>query len=891
MELDTDTMDDSRTSLVGRKRDLHEGEALAMKNSEQASPESSTIPAGSATKGDGETATTASKPPVDVSSRADGEQLGSAPPIGGEIHPESASAGAHGEGALATMAETTPEEGHSKTEDAATERHGNVEEVPHTSVRSKVTSLPTNQPPLYPFDTEQGRKQAGTQAQNRVPAFGQDNAQSPSFQDGRIPSTSGWNSGVQPGLRTSFGSKRSSRAVKSSKQPQVAQPKEFVVGEIREVEIANNSPNPLSTASDHSTTNNNPQAPNLESVPAEPPTVSLEKTLPEASKMHQEEPFESVNAGTRSKSLEALTADVDLVLAYTKFWPLPHSWTAANLVNTGKTFYPAPARELRKFQHHGESFATPLMLNELGMPYKIQDFSFNIFAPAFLRQNLAAIRNWELGDLRSAFHCYQNNWYFHLPKLQPILLATSRAAGHLTFEEAMELARDDRAVVKTDTKPSAQVQQNPLLPKTSRISSSPTDKSQSLVSSTSVTIDLTGEFTKGQGEDVRMTDALSSATPMASTTTLSAEEMRLQRRYFPADGNDASICRCLACGDTGHKVENCPALSCELCLQVGKHSSLTCPSSLRCSKCRQRGHKTVNCPEKLSARAESSSCEICGSQEHLEEKCHFIWRSFVPKQEEIRVVRDIPIHCYQCGADGHYGPACGLTKGSSLSSDHPTWSLANHRKYVDPTSVNRALSAGVDYSIPKSNQKEFSIKGKGRANDPFTIEDSDDEADFIRPKINKPSTQRGHIQFNEPSKTDHRAPNEDSYRPQYHDYHDSDMRFNVQSHIQDPYSQGYQPNLAPIHPPIDQFPNSMGYNRRKRGRSNSPNPGPPESSKKQKKKKKAQSQQANTEPIGSASNLAPASMKPQKKLNKKARKRELAAKTAAKSAGGKSNRH
>lgn len=884
-EQDTDVTDDSRTSVVGRKRDLQDREPLTMMNSEHDldSPGMPAILASGTTKGDGKTVDAALISPVEVPIRADGDESHLSP--------------------TSTVVQETEEKGPG----ANTTMAGGAFSAQHEG-----SSVPSQtQPALYLFPTDQGHVGAGVQARNTVPVFAQDGSQLSPPKDDPTPPSSGWNKGVQPGLRTSFGAKRSSRTANPPKQPPVSQPKGPVIGETKKSEIASNSPKPQTQKP---MVSQDSQASKV--VSDNPPPVGVGITTAEALQISQEPP-ESIRAGTRSSNIEAVTADVDLVLAQTKSWPLPAAWRAAVLINTGKTFYPTPARITRPFQHHSKIFATPLMFNELGMPYKIQDFSFNTFAPAFLKANLGGIHDWKIGDLRSAFHCYQSNWYCHLPDLQPILLASSRATGFLTFEQAMDLASEGRKPVENATQPSVQPQQ--VLPalKSSRRSSKQTEKYQPLVSSTSVTIDLTGWSPKhgnngtdviskdndvqttnslplskpkvaviSKDNDVQMTNSLPLSKPKVAAIVISPEEVALQKRYFPSDGE--SIYRCLACGDTGHGVGTCPALYCEHCMQVGKHSSFMCPSHHRCLKCRQRGfHGAVNCPEKLFARAESSPCDICGSLDHLEEACQFVWRSFAPKQEEIKVVRDIPIHCYQCGADGHYGPSCGLSR------DCPgglTWTLTNLRKYVDIQSLDRAVSAGVDYSMPKPKQKEFSIKGKGKSNDPFTIDDSDDESDFIRPKINKAPAQNGHIHFNEPPRNAPRSFNDNLYRPQYReeyqeDYRDSGRGFNVQNHIQDSYSRAtYQQHPAPNYPPLDQqlAPREERYSMRKRPRADSPGPGPgpaPEAHKKQKKKKSKALQQAKAQHLPGGS--APTDPKIQRKLGKNAKKREREAKAAA----------
>ena len=223
-------------------------------------------------------------------------------------------------------------------------------------------------------------------------------------------------------------------------------------------------------------------------------------------------------------------------------------------------------------------------------------------------------------------------------------------------------------------------------------------------------------------------------------------ELVLQQKYFPTASTEPIIRRCLACSDTRHRTLDCPALACNICGTAGSHSTFTCPKSKRCRKCRQRGHQAEKCPEKLlPAKSEVLACDICNSDDHLEESCHFIWRSFAPKPEEIRTVRDIAVHCYTCGGSGHYGPECGLRKNGRILSGGITWSKSNLQKYIDLSSRDRAISSGVDYSIPNRPRKEFSIKGK--ANDPITFDDSDDEVvSFVRPKINQPA-KHGHIHF------------------------------------------------------------------------------------------------------------------------------------------------
>jgi hypothetical protein len=226
------------------------------------------------------------------------------------------------------------------------------------------------------------------------------------------------------------------------------------------------------------------------------------------------------------------------------------------------------------------------------------------------------------------------------------------------------------------------------------------------------------------------------------------DNILLQRKYFPSVDTDSL--RCLACAGVGHGTASCPALECTVCGTSGDHSNFTCPQNSRCRRCRQRGHQTTSCPEKLlPSKSEAIPCDICGSKDHLEVACHFIWRSFA-SEHEVKKVQDIPVHCYTCGGTGHYGTECGILTRPLLSGK-VTWSRLNVQKYVDHASEARALSAGIDYSIKKPT-KQFNIKGMGGSADPYTIDDSEEEGEFIRPKINNATADRGHIRFGETSR-------------------------------------------------------------------------------------------------------------------------------------------
>lgn len=235
---------------------------------------------------------------------------------------------------------------------------------------------------------------------------------------------------------------------------------------------------------------------------------------------------------------------------------------------------------------------------------------------------------------------------------------------------------------------------------------------------------------------------------------LSEAEAALINKYYP--GLPRGTIRCLTCGTNGHLAASCPELNCATCGVQGVHFTNSCPKTIRCSKCHQRGHQKPACPEKLAlTESEGETCDICGSGHHTEQSCHFLWRSFRPDLGSVRKVRSLLADCYNCGADGHYGPECALSRSASLTGGY-TWSKENRDRYVDPKMSMPAISNGRDYLLAKP-QNGFSIKGSAKSN-PVTLDDSDEE-DFIRAKVAPPQP-KSHIRFAG------RQPLEERFRPQ-----------------------------------------------------------------------------------------------------------------------------
>ena len=498
-------------------------------------------------------------------------------------------------------------------------------------------------------------------------------------------------------------------------------------------------------------------------------------------------------------------------------------------IANGLTWFPNKCRPV--YKKSGLKFPLSEVL-EQGKPIHIERFSFNVFAPAFLAAHRQKCDILNQKGLVAAFNMYVNNFYKHVLKwhkdIGDRLRATATANDALTLEEAKRLVRasDGYAVRSGDSKrtpsslllssagPSEHTDQvklikaNPRSPnridttaKAIPLERDPTNVRQSMADSGQTS----SKDNQSPLADAMPVNAIDLAGVDAERMDIDKEEaeLLLQQRYFPSVAASTTP-RCVSCGRSGHRTSTCPELRCTSCSTVGRHPTISCPMNARCGKCRERGHLTKDCPEKLArTQGEAVPCDICGSKDHLEIACHYIWRSYQPLPEEIRMVQDIPVHCYMCGGSEHYGPDCGLHRGRVLSGGD-TWSSKNVLKYIDHTSKNRALSAGVDYSITTRPNKQFSIKGK--ANDPIELDDSDDDEGFIRSKINPPA-QNGQIRFGRPQ-------GESLPTRSYDDAHRSGSMQSIAGNIPYHPAQPQPASNRPSGPPQGMNPRSM------RGRNN-----------------------------------------------------------------------
>lgn len=174
-----------------------------------------------------------------------------------------------------------------------------------------------------------------------------------------------------------------------------------------------------------------------------------------------------------------------------------------------------------------------------------------------------------------------------------------------------------------------------------------------------------------------------------SSKQLSAgDELELRHRYYPGLPDDALLC--LTCASCSHATADCPETTCKFCQQG--HFSYRCPSRQRCGKCKQLGHAKSTCKEKLAMAAGEGfyECAFCQAQDHLEEDCTEIWQTYRPQVGHTKKVKSMPIFCYCCGAEGHFGSDCGLSNRRLPPSE--TWSLATASLYLDPASSEEAIA-------------------------------------------------------------------------------------------------------------------------------------------------------------------------------------------------------
>lgn len=226
-----------------------------------------------------------------------------------------------------------------------------------------------------------------------------------------------------------------------------------------------------------------------------------------------------------------------------------------------------------------------------------------------------------------------------------------------------------------------------------------------------------------------------------SHPVVAEEEMAMIRKYFPSASKSAIMC--LRCGGAGHLSTNCSKAACKFC-SSDAHWNFSCPTRARCGKCRQLGHGAADCQEKLAlTKEEGLACSFCGADDHLEDECTEVWRSFSPDDSPIQVVQELQPSCGLCGDTLHYSSDCPDRRGSA---SNPTWSLKNRSRYVDSgcnslTVEGEATRLANGPSVAQKSQ----VKIRGRAARGAAVhysESDDSDVEFLG---RRPPAKRGNV--------------------------------------------------------------------------------------------------------------------------------------------------
>ncbi|PQE24512.1 zinc knuckle domain-containing protein [Rutstroemia sp. NJR-2017a WRK4] len=496
-----------------------------------------------------------------------------------------------------------------------------------------------------------------------------------------------WNQGVQSGLRTSFGKKSTKKqtepprnskilveqqstgisAVDSSDADTLADAS--MVQEtikLHEDEVMANKPslenNDLDEVSPH--TLNPIGEPRLQ-LAEEDKRPSKDAVINPATEEKASRGAEKTSKRERKKksNINSMASQTGAAAAYMDVHglPIPKENPIAQAILSKKTYYPVTTKGPGRYAFGDTRIELPELMGPNGKPIALPDLNFRAFVLFLFAENPDLKNTNTFTDKRAkaAFNEYLGHFYAHVPEfksfqatrnvskfphLENIIksseLGTSlvSAADYYKFGSQSVIAGNespgDNSAPQVDAKPEIQV----------------------------VSDDSGSEGKADSKEESHETET--SEKPELSDAACIEDPESLQK-YFPA-ANGAFIPKCLVCGSSAHQASQCPDTTCSSCGTKGDHLTPACPQTMVCSKCRQPGHPTSDCPEKLRA-TQNVNCIICHSPNHIELKCHYIWRSFLPQPHEIKTVQDIQLHCYCCGASGHFGPDCGLHQGIPLS--------------------------------------------------------------------------------------------------------------------------------------------------------------------------------------------------------------------------------
>jgi hypothetical protein len=297
-------------------------------------------------------------------------------------------------------------------------------------------------------------------------------ATSPPQLESKNINMSGWNGGVQTGLRTSFAAKSRTTSVKPdpsiksawhsnllSKMPQGS-------AQVQHPEEDDSNEEDLEDSMNNSSDLGNGSIPKTHGMEFNStPFVSLSKEQRANLSLAERQAYNAARKlhkkDWKLQTLHDHTAQAQKTLSQEKRWPISHG-AISDMINKGKTFYARNVDKPLTYTNGSRTFNLAPIWDEEGKPIKLQEFSFNRFAPAFIKQNLDKASALDMDDLHSAFHAYcKKGFYRHLwAKCQP-LMDTVNADDALTLEQAMKLGGlpDHRSAMRLDngTTPQAHI--------------------------------------------------------------------------------------------------------------------------------------------------------------------------------------------------------------------------------------------------------------------------------------------------------------------------------------------------------------------------------------------------------------------------------------------------
>lgn len=255
---------------------------------------------------------------------------------------------------------------------------------------------------------------------------------------------------------------------------------------------------------------------------------------------------------------------------------------------------------------------------------------------------------------------------------------------------------------------------------------SATSNTRSPAAQTSTPTDAITDNGLEEGERIETDTEMDNGTDGASQAT-PQEELELRLRYYP--GLPSHTPFCVACTSLGHNAASCQEAKCKFCHE--EHFTYQCPSRQRCEKCKQLGHAKRSCKEKLAIAPGEGfmECAFCEGQDHEENNCTELWQTYHPKIGSTKKVKQLPIFCYCCGAQGHYGSDCGLADPKVPPSE--TWTTAYASMYLDSESSELPI---VDKNPPPPEDSKPIIPGRSiKPQSHIIFEESDDEGEtFLR---------------------------------------------------------------------------------------------------------------------------------------------------------------